>query len=86
MHCLFICLCCLFEVATVRRRRLQESLGARRSRLGAAASGRAKQVTLDHIDPMCSLSLSSIYNALHALILYLSLILFDLGSYLVSYA
>jgi hypothetical protein len=43
-------------------------------------------VTLDHIDPMCSLSLSSIYIALHALILYLSLILWDLGSYLVSYA
>jgi hypothetical protein len=32
-------------------------------------------VTLDHIDPMCSLSLSSIHIALHALILYLSLIL-----------
>jgi hypothetical protein len=43
-------------------------------------------VTLDHVDPMCSLSLSSIHIALHALILYLSLILQDLGSYLVSYA
>jgi hypothetical protein len=32
-------------------------------------------VTLDYIDPMCSLSLSSIHIALHALILYLSLIL-----------
>jgi uncharacterized membrane protein len=32
-------------------------------------------VTLDHIDPMCSLSLSSIHIGLHALILYLSLIL-----------
>jgi uncharacterized membrane protein len=31
-------------------------------------------VTLDHIDPMCSLSLSSIHIGLHALILYLSLI------------
>jgi uncharacterized membrane protein len=33
-----------------------------------------RQVTLDHIDPMCSLSLSSIHIGLHALILYLSLI------------
>jgi hypothetical protein len=32
-------------------------------------------VTLDHIGPMCSLSLSSIHIDLHALILYLSLIL-----------
>jgi hypothetical protein len=32
-------------------------------------------VTLDHIDPMCSLSLSSIHVGLHVLILYLSLIL-----------
>jgi ABC-type proline/glycine betaine transport system permease subunit len=32
-------------------------------------------VTLDHIDPMCSLSFSSIHISLHALILYLSLIL-----------
>jgi hypothetical protein len=38
--------------------------------------------------PFCSniLSLSSIHIGLHALILYLSLILYDLGSYLVSYA
>jgi hypothetical protein len=32
-------------------------------------------VTLDQIDPMCSLYLPSIHIALHALILYLSLIL-----------
>jgi uncharacterized membrane protein len=32
-------------------------------------------VTLGHIDPMCSLSLSSIHIGLHALILWLSLIL-----------
>jgi uncharacterized membrane protein len=32
-------------------------------------------VTLDHVDPMCSLSFSSIHIGLHALILYLSLIL-----------
>jgi hypothetical protein len=43
-------------------------------------------VTLDHIDPMCSLCLSSVHIALHALILYISLIFQDLGSYLVSYA
>jgi hypothetical protein len=43
-------------------------------------------VTLDHIDHMCSLSFSSIHIILHVLILYLSLILQDLGSYLVSYA
>jgi uncharacterized membrane protein len=32
-------------------------------------------VTLDHIDHMCFLSLSSVHIALHAVILYLSLIL-----------
>jgi hypothetical protein len=32
-------------------------------------------VTHDHIDPMCSLSISSIHIGLHALILYLSLLL-----------
>jgi hypothetical protein len=32
-------------------------------------------VTLDHFDPMCSLSISSIHIGLHALILYLSLLL-----------
>jgi hypothetical protein len=32
-------------------------------------------VTLDHIDPMCSLSISSIHIGMHALILYLSLLL-----------
>jgi hypothetical protein len=32
-------------------------------------------VTLGHIDPMCSLSLTSIHIGLHALILYLSLII-----------
>jgi hypothetical protein len=74
-HCLFICLCCLFPIATVRRQRLRESSGAWRSRLWVAASGRARQVTLDHIDPMCSLSFSSIHIGLHYLILYLSLIL-----------
>jgi hypothetical protein len=32
-------------------------------------------VTLDHFVPICFLSLSSVHIALHALILYLSLIL-----------
>jgi hypothetical protein len=35
----------------------------------------ARQVTIDHIDHMCSLSFSSIHIGLHASILYLSLIL-----------
>jgi hypothetical protein len=35
----------------------------------------ARQVTLDHIDLMYSLSLSSVHIGLHILILYLSLIL-----------
>jgi hypothetical protein len=35
----------------------------------------ARQVTHDYIEPMCSLSFSSINIGLHALILYLSLIL-----------
>jgi hypothetical protein len=75
MYCLFICLCYLFLIAAVRHRRLQESPGARRSRLWAATSGRARQVNLVHIDLICSLSLSSVHIALHALTLYLSLIL-----------
>jgi hypothetical protein len=73
VYYLFICLCCLFLIATVRSRRLRESPGARHSRRWAVACGRAKQVTLDHIDPMCSLSLSSIHIGLRALIPYLSL-------------
>jgi hypothetical protein len=43
-------------------------------------------VTLDHIDLMCSLFFCSIHIGLHAVILYLSLILQDLGSYLVNIA
>jgi hypothetical protein len=74
VYCLFICLCCLFLVTTVRRRRLWESPGARRSRLWAAASGRASQVTLNHIDLMCFLSL--VYTLAYMLqFCYLSLIL-----------
>jgi hypothetical protein len=34
-----------------------------------------RQVTLDHIDPMCSLSFSTIHIGPHALTVYLSLIL-----------
>jgi hypothetical protein len=75
VYCLFICLCCLFLIATIRRWRFRESPGARHSRLWTVTSGRARQVTLDHIDPMCSLSFSSIHIGLHVLILYLSLIL-----------
>jgi hypothetical protein len=75
VYCLFIYLCSLFLNATVRHRRLQESPEAWRSRLCAATSRRARQVTLNHVDRMCSLSFSSIHIGLHALILNLSLIL-----------
>jgi hypothetical protein len=75
VYCLFICLCCLFPITTIMSRRFRESPGARRARLSAADSGRARQVILDHIDHMCSLSFSNIHIGLHALILYLSLIL-----------
>jgi hypothetical protein len=75
VYCLFVCLCCLFLIATVRRRRLRESPGARRSRLWAATSGKARQVTLDYIDPMCSLSFSIIHIGMLALILNPSLVL-----------
>jgi hypothetical protein len=34
----------------------------------------ARKMTLDHVDPMCYLSFSSIHIGLHALILYLNLI------------
>jgi hypothetical protein len=71
VYCIFICLCCLLPIATVRHRRLRESPGpfGVRSRLWAAASGRARQVTVDHIYRMCFFSLSSIHTGLHALIL-----------------
>jgi uncharacterized membrane protein len=36
---------------------------------------RRRKVTLDHIDHMCSLSFSSVHTGMHALILYLSIIL-----------
>jgi hypothetical protein len=75
MYYLFICLCCLFLIATVRRRRLWESARAQHSKLWAVASEKVGQVTLNHIDLMCSLSLSNIHIGLHALILCLSLIL-----------
>jgi hypothetical protein len=74
VYCLFICLYCLFLIAIIRHRRLQESLGAQHERLWATVSGTARQVTLDHIDHICSLSFSSIHIGLHTLILYLSLI------------
>jgi hypothetical protein len=41
----------------------------------SSSKQQARQVTLDHIDLMCSLSISSIHISLHALILYLSLLL-----------
>jgi hypothetical protein len=75
MYCLFIFLCYLFSIATVRHQRLRESPVVRRAGLWAAVSGRGRQVTLDHIDPICSFSLSSIHIGMHALILYLSPIL-----------
>jgi hypothetical protein len=57
LYSLIICLCCLFPITTVRHRRLWESPGARCSRLWVAASRRARQVTLDHVDPMWFISL-----------------------------
>jgi hypothetical protein len=60
---------CLFSVAIVRRWWVWESPGAQHSSLWVAASGRARQVPLDHIDPMRSLFLSSSHIDLHALIL-----------------
>jgi ABC-type amino acid transport system permease subunit len=41
----------------------------------SSSNWEAWQVTLDHIDPTCSLSISSIHIGLHALILYLCLLL-----------
>jgi hypothetical protein len=44
-------------------------------------------VTIDHIDPMCSLFLSSLHIGMHALILLPKLYTFrNMGSFLVSYA
>jgi hypothetical protein len=61
MYCLFIylffCLYCLFPVAIVKHRWLWESSRAQRLRLWVVASGRARQVALDHIDHMCFFSL-----------------------------
>jgi hypothetical protein len=75
VYYLVIFLCCLFLIDTVRRPRLRESPRVWRSRPWAVASGWARQVTLSHIDPMCSLSFSSIHIGLYALILNLGLIL-----------
>jgi hypothetical protein len=69
VYCLFIYLHCLFMVTIVRHQRLWEAPRARHSRLWVAASKRARQVTLDHIDHICSLSFSSIHTCMHALIL-----------------
>jgi hypothetical protein len=69
VYWLFICLHCLFSVVIVRRRWLWEPLRVRRAWFWAAASRRVRQVTLDHIDHMCYLSLFSIHTDLHALIL-----------------
>jgi hypothetical protein len=64
----------VFPVTIVRRRSLRESPGAGPSRLRTAASERARQVTLDHIDPICSISL--VYTLACMLqFCYLSLIL-----------
>jgi uncharacterized membrane protein len=41
----------------------------------SSSNREARQVNFDHIDPICSLSLSSIHIGMHALILCLSLIL-----------
>jgi hypothetical protein len=35
----------------------------------SSSKWKARQVTIDHIDPMCSLSLSSIHIGMHILIL-----------------
>jgi hypothetical protein len=51
IYCLFICLCCLFSIV------LPLCIWARRSRLWAAVSGRARQVTLDHFISICFLPL-----------------------------
>jgi uncharacterized membrane protein len=48
---------------------------SRRFKTLSSSKWEARQVTPNHIDPMCSLSLSSVHIALHALILYLSFIL-----------
>jgi hypothetical protein len=66
----------LFLIAIVRRRRLWESTGARHSRLWAIASRRLRQVTLDHIDHMCFLSLVHI---LACMVQYCYLSLIPLG-------
>jgi hypothetical protein len=68
LYSLFVCLYCLFPIAPVTRRRLQESPGAQFSRLWAAVSERARQVTLENFDPMCFLSL--VYTLAHMLQYY----------------
>jgi hypothetical protein len=57
VYCLYIYLCCLFQIATLWCWRLRESPGPQRARLWAAASGRARQVFHDHVDPICFLPL-----------------------------
>jgi hypothetical protein len=71
MYYLVYCFFCnyLFSVAIVRCRWLWEFSRARLPRLWAAASRKSRQVTLDHIDPMCSIFLFSSHIGMHALIL-----------------
>jgi hypothetical protein len=47
----------MFLVTIVRCRQSLELLGAQQARRRVATSGRARQVTLDHIVPMCFPSL-----------------------------
>jgi hypothetical protein len=64
VYYLFIYLHCLFLIAIMTRRWLWELIGARWA--GSwAASRRARQVTLNHIDPMCFLSLVYTLACMH---------------------
>jgi hypothetical protein len=48
---------------------LYEKLQGYEEKTLSSSKQEAKQATLDHIDPMCSLSLSSSHIGMHALIL-----------------
>jgi hypothetical protein len=57
VYSLFICLYCLFLVAIIRSQRLWEPSGVQCLRFWVEANGRARQVTLDNLDPLYSTSL-----------------------------
>jgi hypothetical protein len=68
VYCFIYCLYYLFSIIIVLMFHYSTRLKTTRKKTLSSRKREARQVTLDHIDPMCTLSLSSSYIGLHALI------------------